>query len=52
MVTGSVDGDIHLVKNTSLGKANLSNDNPKIDHMSLGKTYPAHISYINQIEIT
>lgn len=48
MVTGSIRGDLHFVKNTCLSvEKDFVTDNLPKEKMVLAKSYAAHISFVN-----
>ena len=53
LINGSIGGDLHFVKNSSLWFEQdfVTGDVPK-DKMCLAKSYSAHVSFINEIETT
>lgn len=53
LICGSVKGEIHLVRNSCLFPYKTE-DNQALtaDKYCLSKTYPAHISFVNQCETT
>jgi len=47
-----VNGDLHFFKSTALClEKNFPAENIKPDQMCMSKTYAAHVSYVNQVEI-
>lgn len=53
IVCGSLKGEIHLIKNNCLFPYQSENNQALAqDQYCLAKTYPAHISFVNQCEST
>jgi len=52
LICGGINGDLHLVKNTSLyfEKDCIQNEIISPDNMCYSKSYTAHISFVNQCE--
>jgi hypothetical protein len=48
LIMGSVNGDLHIVKSSAL---EFDGTSPQPKDMFIAKTYPAHCSEINQVEI-
>ena len=51
LILGSINGDLHIVKSSSLEFENFFEVLPEVEEMFMAKTFPAHCSEISQIEI-